>query len=59
MDYILYMGDAIYNAIGLIGESLDVDRLPHTVLFEGLNIPVRKTHLTTGLFRVAGSENFL
>ena len=59
LDYILNMGDALYNRIGLTGESLDVDRLPDTVLFEDFVIPVRKTYLETGLIRQTERENFL
>ena len=59
LDYILNAGDALYNSVGLIGQALDVDRLPETVSFENFRIPVCKTHLQDGLITKNESENFL
>ena len=58
LDYILNAGDALYNRVGLIGVSLDVDRLPDTVFFEGFCIPVHRTHLQTGLLQTVNVKIF-
>ena len=58
LDYILNMGDALYNRVGLIGQMLPADRLPDIVSFEGFNIQIHKAHLQDGLLRRT-NESFL